>query len=736
MSPQRVADREIAGAAPSESRTAVRAERIAAGLASPLGVMLIVPGLVFAVGLFLTLIGQSALRESTSTLGRDRLAEQTRFAAQSIASSLSHADPLLDRMRELARTWTPLDPPGPLAHELRGLVQGRPGVAYASVSFPDGTFRGIYLDRGVLRFVASEATSGATIRRYDLVGTDGLAPFEENPSNYDPRKRDFYRLAVKARQRVWTKPYTFFSSHETGVTRADPVFEPGSDGALRVVLTADFDVYALSRSLFAAPLERAKTLLYASDGSLLAFPEGTVVLERLPLPPDRAITIADLHDPALDAFFATTRDRSAPVGEFLRFATDTEPMLAMVAPLPELPELDWNVAALVPERVLFRERIAHERRSLWVAASALVLALAISLVFARHVVRVRRRAARATDRAQELGSYQLVERLGAGGMGEVWRAEHRLLARQAAIKLIRPEKLAASRRSTSLLLQRFRREAQTLASLESRNTISLYDYGVTDDGTFFFVMELLDGVDLDTLVQRDGPQPAGRVIHILLQALSSLAEAHDAGLVHRDVKPANLFVCRAADELDIVKVLDFGIVQSARDASVKPSPAITPSELAQSGVTQGGHLLGTPAFMSPEQILGQQTDGRADLYGLGCVAVWLLTGQLPFRAENALAMMLAHVTQAVDLSALMPRDVPPELLRILAQCLAKSPQDRPRDARGLAAEMRAIGVADALSWSDERAREWWSRQVVRVPRRQPVARATDRVVNPAAGNSG
>jgi serine/threonine protein kinase len=437
------------------------------------------------------------------------------------------------------------------------------------------------------------------------------------------------------------------------------------------------------------------------------------------LPPDRAIAISDLHDAALDAFLAATRARSAPPGEFLRFATDSEPMLAMVAPVPELPELDWNVAALVPERVLFRERIAHERRSLVVAAGALLLALVISLVFAHHVVRVRRRAARATDRAHELGSYQLVERLGAGGMGEVWRAEHRLLARQAAIKLIRPEKLSSSsRRSSSLLLQRFRREAQTLASLESRHTISLYDYGVTDDGTFFFVMELLDGVDLDTLVQRDGPQPPGRVIHILLQALSSLSEAHDAGLVHRDVKPANLLVCRAADEVDIVKVLDFGIVQSAREASAKPP------ERNEQSATQGEPMMGTPAYMSPEQIQLRPTDARADLYGLGCVGVWLLSGRLPFEAENSLAMLLAHVTSPVEIARLMPPDVPPELVRILERCLSKSPEDRPRDARALAAELRAVDAPEAQRWSAERAREWWGRQGTRVAKRQPAVRGS------------
>ncbi len=660
MSEQRVADREIAGAVPGQTGETGFGERLGAALASPIGVILIVPGLVVAVGLFLTLLGQNALRESTSTLGRDRFAEQTSFAARGVAASLSHANPLLNRMRELTRSWTPDDPPGPLAHELRGLVQGRPGVAYASVSFPDGTFRGIYLDQGALRFVESRVTPDGSIgRRYDLVGVDGLTLYEEQRWTYDPRERDFYRLAVNARQRVWTKPYSFFSSHQTGVTLTEPVFEPGPGGALRAVLTADFDVQALSGSMVSAPFAGAKTLLYASDGTLLAYPEGAAALAGMALPPDRAVEIGDLHDPAIDAFFLAARQAPAPPGELLRFSTHSETLLAMLAPVPGFPELGWNVAAIVPEQVFFAARIQHERQSLWVAAFSLVMALAISVVFARHVVRVRRQAASASDRATELGSYQLVELLGKGGMGEVWRAEHRLLARHAAIKLIRTEKLAASRQSASNLRRRFRREAQTLATLKSRHTINLFDYGVTGDGTFFFVMELLDGMDLDTLVRLDGPQPAGRVIHILLQALSSLSEAHDAGLVHRDVKPPNLFVCRAADEVDIVKVLDFGIVQSASDQSSEPRPPSTPAELAESGLTQGGQLLGTPTFMSPEQILGQPTDGRADLYALGCVALWLLSGKVLFKEETVLLTMLAHVTKPPALATLLPGDVPP-----------------------------------------------------------------------------
>jgi serine/threonine-protein kinase len=720
MLAKRVADREIAGPLSSETHAPGLGERLGAALASPIGVIIIVPGLVALIGIFLTVLGQNALRESTSTLGRDRFAEQTHFAARGVAASLAHADPLLDRMHELAVTWTPLDPPGPLAHELRGLMQGRAGVAYASVSFPDGAFRGLYLDHGQLRFVDSQITpGGAIVRRHELVGNDGLKLYEEKPWTYDPRQRDFYRRAVSARERVWTKPYPFFSSRQTGVTRAAPVYEPGT-GALRAVLTVDFDVDALSGSMVSAPFAGAKTLLYASDGALLAYPEGAETLARMALPPDRALTIGDLHDPAIEAFFAAARAEAAQPGAFLRFSMDSEPMLAMVAPVQAFPQLEWSVAAIVPEQIFFQARIRHERQSRWVATISLLLSSAAAIVFARHVVRVRRQAASASDRARELGSYQLVELLGTGGMGEVWRAEHRLLARQAAIKLIRGEKLATSRHSAANLRRRFRREAQTLAMLTSRHTINLFDYGVTGDGTFFFVMEMLDGMDLDTLVQRDGPQPPGRVIHILLQALSSLAEAHDAGLVHRDVKPANLFVCRAADEVDIVKVLDFGIVQSASEGA-KPR-AMGPGDagrnvgglgheaVAESRVTQGEQLLGTPSFMAPEQILQQPTDGRADLYALGCVGVWLLSGKTPFHEESAMATLVAHVTRRPDLGAALPGGLPPGLAQLLGQCLEKSPDDRPRDARALAASLRQIELPPAEAWTSERAGAWWAQR--------------------------
>src|SRR5262245_55341216 len=234
-------------------------------------------------------------------------------------------------------------------------------------------------------------------------------------------------------------------------------------------------------------------------------------------------------------------------------------------------------------------------------------------------------------RAQELGSYRLVEKLGEGGMGEVWRAEHRLLARPAAIKLIRPALITSNDAATDMQ-RRFEREAQVTAQLRSPHTVELWDFGIADDGGFYYVMELLDGLDLDKLVRRYGPVSAERAIYVLRQVCHSLGEAETCGLVHRDIKPANIFVCRYGNDYDFVKVLDFGIVK----ATTASSPLTT---LA----SNDNILQGTPAFIAPEQALGiSRVDHRADVYATGCVAYWLLTGQLVFTAETSIDMLLKH----------------------------------------------------------------------------------------------
>ena len=259
-----------------------------------------------------------------------------------------------------------------------------------------------------------------------------------------------------------------------------------------------------------------------------------------------------------------------------------------------------------------------------------LLVVLIAYVGARVVYRM----GTELKRARELGSYQLVERLGSGGMGEVWRARHRLLARPAAIKLMRPAVLGGSTPGRQSELQsRFEREAQATASLRSPHTIQLYDFGVAEDGAFYYVMELLDGFDLETLVERFGPIPPARAVHLLKQVCHSLAEAHAARMIHRDIKPANVYVCRYGREVDFVKVLDFGLVKSqdtTRRASVD--------------ITEHHAVGGTPAFMSPEQAVADRPiDGRSDIYAVGCLAYWLVTGQLVFTGRTAVETILQHV---------------------------------------------------------------------------------------------
>ena len=293
--------------------------------------------------------------------------------------------------------------------------------------------------------------------------------------------------------------------------------------------------------------------------------------------------------------------------------------------------------------------------------------------------------------AKRLGAYVLHEPLGEGGMGEVWRAEHALLARPAAVKLIRPAKAGPEAQ------RRFEREAQATAALRSPHTIQLYDYGVADDGTYFYVMEILEGLDLRTLVETEGPQPAGRVVHVLLQALHSLAEAHAVGFVHRDIKPANLFLARRGRDVDVVKVLDFGLVQL--------QPGVEARELGVRGSQVGDVLRGTPAFMAPEIALGDVADGRADLYALGCVAYWLLTGELLFERSTAMKTVLAHVHEAPEPpSRLAP--VPKSLEDVVMRLLEKDPAARYADADAVADALRATGLEE--SWTRQHRRRWWA----------------------------
>jgi serine/threonine-protein kinase len=293
-----------------------------------------------------------------------------------------------------------------------------------------------------------------------------------------------------------------------------------------------------------------------------------------------------------------------------------------------------------------------------------------------------------------VGSYRLISRLGLGGMGEVWRATHRLLARPAAVKLIRQQ--VEPGEAHDQLVRRFEREAQVTARLRSPHTVQLYDFGVNDTGTFYYVMELLQGLDLQDIVNRFGPQVPERVIEILRQTCRSLGEAHDHGLVHRDIKPANLFVARLGNEYDYVKVLDFGIV--------KDQPGSEGHDTQGSTLLSAPNLLkGTPAFMAPEVFLGEQPiDGRADLYSLACTAYWALTGRLVFQANSPAQMLLHHVQTRPPLpSEVSELPFPRDLEIVLMQCLEKDPAKRPSSALELETMLSRVRCQEP--WTEVRA---------------------------------
>jgi serine/threonine-protein kinase len=309
------------------------------------------------------------------------------------------------------------------------------------------------------------------------------------------------------------------------------------------------------------------------------------------------------------------------------------------------------------------------------------------------------------NRAQQMGSYRLVELLGVGGMGEVWKAEHRMLARPAAIKLIRNDGSGSGSGQTSEgNLKRFEREVQATALLRSPHTVEVYDYGLAEDRTFYYVMELLDGVSLEGLIKRYGPLPPDRVIHILRHACHSLAEAHERGLIHRDLKPANIFLCRQGLEFDFVKVLDFGLVKRTGE---KPEGEL--------GITQVGTFIGTPAYGSPEMASGSEADAASDIYSLACVAFWLLTGRTVFQAPSLPLMLVKHLNEDPKAPSVYAKQtVPAAVDELILECLHKDPQDRPQSARALDARLERL--QQTARWTQEQARDWWT---------QHMASATD-----------
>ena len=311
----------------------------------------------------------------------------------------------------------------------------------------------------------------------------------------------------------------------------------------------------------------------------------------------------------------------------------------------------------------------------------------LTLTIATWGVKTIRSLRTAAFEARQLGHYKLRRLLGKGGMGEVHLAEHMLLKRPCAIKLIRPE--MAGNPET---LSRFEREVRSTAKLTHWNTIEIYDFGMSEDGTFYYVMEYLPGMNLDQLVVKHGPLSSERVVFLLKQICEALSEAHGHGLVHRDIKPANIFAAKRGDVYDVVKLLDFGLVR-------------TEQVEVDTKLTQEGRIAGSPLFMAPEQASGDNTDARSDIYSLGCVAYYLLSGEPPFTAENPVKLILAHAHETPQPLTEIKPDLPSDLAAIVMKCLEKDPDDRFDSVDELhdALEMTAANNG----WNRRMARDWW-----------------------------
>ncbi|CAN5849996.1 hypothetical protein BH11MYX2_BH11MYX2_07030 [soil metagenome] len=679
--------------------------------------LLLVPVLVVSAGTVVMLLGRSATTESTEQLARKQLATQADSVERDVALALDQADPMLERLRTLADPTLLIDDVAPRLVEL---MAGRPGVANVSIGFPSGRMRGTYLAEAApdIRVQESIVEDAGTQRTNFAVTGGELRALETKTTAYDVRQRDHYKLAVESTTRAWTPPRVYFSSKSTGVTAVDPIYK---DGQLAAVVTVDFDVAALSQFLGRPTVAGAHSVLFTGDGTVLAFP--SMPVPDAAIKEGRLLRASDYGGPTLTAVLQAVAGRAIDKQTFLRVQAPSGYQLASIAPVGGQragvgKALVWYLAAYVPEATLLAPTRSMQTTSLLASAAALILALGVALVLAWNILRMRREVSTAKAQARsaeariaKLGAYKLISRLGQGGMGEVWRAEHGLIARSAAVKLVRPEALVDPDQRRRAI-ERFRREAQTLAQMKSRHTIALYDYGVTDD-TFYYVMELLDGVDLDVLVREVGAQPAARVIRILIQACQSLAEAHDAGLLHREIKPAHLVMCRAADAVDIVKLLDFGIVQSI-DAPVSPAIDLASlpieTELSpDSKLTRDGAIVGTPGYIPPEQAVGARVDARSDLYSLGCVAWFLLARGEIYPRPDDMTSIKSHVMDDVpDLRARVKGWLREDLENLVYALLAKHPDDRPADAREVIGWLRAIPIPPEHAWDEDQAHMWWA----------------------------
>jgi hypothetical protein len=448
--------------------------------------------------------------------------------------------------------------------------------------------------------------------------------------------------------------------------------------------------------------ESGETYAFDAQGRMLSrsrFEDQLVAIGLLPKDPNaRRATQVEVRDPGgnlLEGHVAALPMRSRPLtrmagdaiagnsGEDLDGYADYRGV-SVVGAWTWIPELSLGVATEIDRSEAFAGLAALRRVFLGLAGL-----MGLGVVGLTASTLALGRAQRRADRAQRLGRYHVIGKIGEGGMGKVFLARHAMLRRPTAVKLL------DTAQDGDEAAVRFEREVQAASSLTHPNTISVFDYGRTPDGHFYYAMEYLEGLTLERLVDGDGAQPEARVLTLMRQAAASVAEAHGEGLGHRDLKPSNIMVCRYGGIWDFVKVLDFGLVRSNTQSD----------ELA---VTQVGSLTGTPLYLSPEALESpERVDARSDVYQLGAIAYYLLSGRHVFIGDNMVEVLSQHLQRKpAPPSEVLGYQVAPELERIVLSCLAKSQEDRPSDARELADAFEQCTVAG--EWRQSDAVAWWS----------------------------
>ncbi|TVR01885.1 MAG: hypothetical protein EA398_09020 [Deltaproteobacteria bacterium] len=504
---------------------------------------------------------------------------------------------------------------------------------------------------------------------------------EEGLDGFTIREPGADGALLPAQERAWYVPLAYIVPESPDAVGFDLASEPGRRGQLEEAALRDAPLASgRFRLIEDEPGQYAIALYLAvrerpEGGSLRGYVIAVLRLEALL---DRILEAVPLSDSAhlrledrTDVPAVTLHGRGIRPSEGARVLSSSAP-LAFAG-------RDWVlVAESTAPAAVPRE-----------AGTVALFGLLLTLLFALGVLATARVRGlqQQVDEARQLGQYTLEIPLGSGGMGTVYRARHALLQRPTAVKVLKGDPGSSS-------MVRFEREVQVTAMLRHPNTVRVHDYGRTEDGQVYYAMELLDGITLHDLVALQGPLLPGRVIHLLRQCCGSLAEAHDIGLLHRDVKPENIMVLRMGRVADFVKVLDFGLV---REVNAPPDMRVTNAET----------ILGTPHYMAPETIRGDRIDPRSDLYSLGCVAYFLLCGHRVFKGSSAVQACMAHLTEAPRPPSERGRNlvIPASLERLVMQLLSKDPEDRPASASELRELLGALEGVGA--WTEEDALSWW-----------------------------